>query len=239
MSLDPLLLPSNESSASLAPVSVAKAPTRALKWLVAVCLTLVIVGGFAALGAWNARRAASGLVFSTLALPWDEAIPRQPGWAFVYVLFYPALLLPFAFRSFRQDLNVFSRVSAGYLLQLLACAPMFLMPIRVWHDPVSGSGLAVELLRLIYAVDEGFNVFPSMHVSYVSYLACVGVKLGGRRMILPLWGFTALIMASTLLVKQHYIVDLPAGLALGVATHLLVFRGFQSPFQNRTGPVSQ
>ncbi len=238
MNLDPVFLPSPKPSSALQPAAT-KATPAAFMWVVTAGLLVAIVGGFAAVGVWNGYRAASGVRFSALDLRWDNAIPRTPAWAWVYVLFYPSAALPFAFRAFRQNLETFARVCAGYLLQIVVALPLFVMPIRMWRTAVEGAGASAWLLRLIYSVDAGFNVFPSMHVSYVTFLACVGGNLGGRKVGAALWVFCGLIMLSTLFTKQHYLVDLPAGFALGVATYLVAFRTNYSPFQNRTGPVSQ
>ena len=240
MSLDQAYFSAPESSATLPRAAVPRAPSRSLQCVATIALIIIIMGGFGAVGMWNAYRAASGMRFSSLDLfSWDNAIPRVSAWAWIYILFYPALLLPFAFSRFRQDLEIFLRLCVGYLLQVLICLPLFIMPIRIWHSEVTGDSASDWLLRLIYSIDTGFNVFPSMHVTFMSFLACFGTRFGGRKAGLAMWTFCGLIMASTLFTKQHYILDLPAGFALGLATYFLAFRSSYLPFQNRTGPVSQ
>lgn len=214
-------------------------PSVGLMLASALALATAILGGFGAVGVWNARRAASGFPFRSLATSWDHAIPTVSGWVWVYVTYFPSLLLPFAFRRFRREQSVFLRVCAGYVLQLVVCLPLFALPYRIWHRPTAAVGLSDWMLATIHRIDPGFNVFPSMHVSFVSYLACVGTHLCGARVGAALWGFCALIMASTLFTKQHYLVDLPTGLLVGVAIFALVFWSGYSPFQKRTGPVSQ
>jgi membrane-associated phospholipid phosphatase len=65
----------------------------------------------------------------------------------------------------------------------------------------------------VYAGDNQFNDFPSLHTSLSTILAIHWVKVNKTLgIILSIW--TALIVASTLFVKQHYIADMLFGLAL-------------------------
>lgn len=64
------------------------------------------------------------------------------------------------------------------------------------------------------------NCFPSMHVS-VATLAALYLypRMGPRALLFP-----ALIGISTLFTKQRYLLDVPAGAALGWATFKLFAR---------------
>ena len=65
----------------------------------------------------------------------------------------------------------------------------------------------------VYAGDNQFNDFPSLHTSLSTILAIHWVRVNKPLgIVLSIW--TALIVASTLFVKQHYIADMLFGLAL-------------------------
>jgi membrane-associated phospholipid phosphatase len=65
----------------------------------------------------------------------------------------------------------------------------------------------------VYAGDNRFNDFPSLHTSLSTILAIHWVRVNKTLgIILSVW--TALIVASTLFIKQHYIADMLFGLAL-------------------------
>ena len=65
----------------------------------------------------------------------------------------------------------------------------------------------------VYAGDNQFNDFPSLHTSLSTILAIHWVRVNKTLgIILSIW--TALIVASTLFIKQHYIADMLFGLAL-------------------------
>ena len=82
------------------------------------------------------------------------------------------------------------------------------------------------MLRLIYAADTNTNVFPSMHV--VGTLAAViGIFDSRSASLGAKWGVAALgvlINASTVLVKQHSVLDILAGIALYALVYLAVYR---------------
>ena len=91
---------------------------------------------------------------------------------------------------------------------------------------VEGSDLFAWIVRLTYAADTNTNVFPSVHVvGVLSALFAVYHTPGLRKWT---WraGTTALgviIIAATLLVKQHAFIDILAGLAVGAIGYVVVY----------------
>src|SRR4029079_11840330 len=82
--------------------------------------------------------------------------------------------------------------------EVATCAPL-------WCRPVGGP----------YGPDDGFQVFPSLHVAYT-----VGIWLMFRRyaprLTVPFGLFVVAIMASTAPLTRHYSVAVPGGVRLGV-----------------------
>jgi membrane-associated phospholipid phosphatase len=79
------------------------------------------------------------------------------------------------------------------------------------------------MVRSIYAADQPYNDFPSLHTSLSTIIAIHWWRLD-RRIGIPAAIWTALIVASTVLVKQHYLADLAGGLLLAGVTSLIVMR---------------
>ena len=89
--------------------------------------------------------------------------------------------------------------------------------------PVDGVlGVSDGVLRWLYKIDAGFNIFPSLHVANVAYVACLIGRLRGR-MAVPVWILWLLVAGSTLLIKQHFLVDVVAGTLLGMGSCSLAF----------------
>lgn len=156
----------------------------------------------------------------------DRALPLVPVWALVYGALYLFLILLPIF-VVRQDPLVRRTVYAYLLIWLVSYGFFFVFYPTAAPRParVVAEGFAAWGLRALYASDPPYNCFPSLHVahSFVSALASHRVNrgLGVLATICA-----ALVALSTLLTKQHYVVDVIGGVVLAsvayrvfIATH--------------------
>jgi membrane-associated phospholipid phosphatase len=148
-----------------------------------------------------------------LRLPIDDRIPYQPHWVWVYsFLYYPVILYV---NWILESPGHFTHVAASYLLLLIMQMAFFILfPVVTpasWRSPVRRRTLSERFLTFVQRFDAASNSFPSMHVS-VAMLTALHLSSG-----LGAWvfAFPLLIALSCLFTKQHYVVDLPAGAALG------------------------
>ncbi|MFH1724918.1 MAG: phosphatase PAP2 family protein [Elusimicrobiota bacterium] len=185
---------------------------------------MVLTAGFYFLTWSNAR------LFAPEAVPWDasirldQLIPFSPGWVWIYILYFPACFLPLVFVEVRRRIETFRRTALGYGLQFAVAFIFFaLIPLRMARPEIVPSDLTETVLHGLYRIDPGFNLFPSLHVANTAFIACLTWSLRGPAAGLLAWGFCLLISVSALLVKQHYFVDIPAGVLLGGACYLTVF----------------
>ncbi|MBO6108331.1 MAG: phosphatase PAP2 family protein, partial [Eubacterium sp.] len=73
-----------------------------------------------------------------------------------------------------------------------------------------------QLTRFLYSIDEAANLFPSIHC-LVSWLCFIGIRSAKNvSLFAKLFSLISaiLIMISTQVLKQHYIVDMISGIAL-------------------------
>jgi membrane-associated phospholipid phosphatase len=134
-------------------------------------------------------------------------------WVWVYsFLYYPAILyVNLVMKSAEQ----FTRVACSYLLLLALQAVFFLgFPVRTppaWRSANAGGTRSERFLALVQRFDAPTNSFPSMHTSIAMLTALhLAPKLGPGAFLFPV-----LIGLSCVLTKQHYLVDVPPGAALG------------------------
>ena len=73
--------------------------------------------------------------------------------------------------------------------------------------------------RLLIAVDRDLNTFPSLHAAIAVYTF---LFLPRYRLPAAIW--TALLLYSELAIKQHYAIDVLAGIIVGAAVHALSSR---------------
>ena len=158
----------------------------------------------------------------------DDWIPFVRQFVLIYVLWYP-LMLGTALYLLLRDRRAFVRYARSVVIALTACMLIFLIfPSGQNLRPaeVPGNDLTAWMLRAIYAADTNTNVFPSMHV--VGTLAAViAIFDSWSSPGCAKWGVAALgvlINASTVLIKQHSLLDILAGIALYWLAYLLVYR---------------
>ena len=152
-----------------------------------------------------------------LRLRLDDWIPYWPSWVWIYsCIYYPLILyLNFVMESPRH----FTHVAVSYVLLLgLQMAFFVLFPVTTpehWRAFNRQRTLSERFLALVQRFDARSNSFPSMHVS-VAMLTSLHLLpyLGALSFAFPL-----LIALSCLFTKQHYLLDLPAGAALGWVVH--------------------
>jgi membrane-associated phospholipid phosphatase len=152
-----------------------------------------------------------------LRLRLDDWIPYWPSWVWIYsCIYYPLILyLNFVMESPRH----FTHVAVSYVLLLgLQMAFFVLFPVTTpehWRSFNRQRTLSERFLALVQRFDARSNSFPSMHVS-VAMLTSLHLLpyLGALSFAFPL-----LIALSCLFTKQHYVLDLPAGAALGWFAH--------------------
>jgi len=107
---------------------------------------------------------------------------------------------------------------------LLSFAVFFVYPTTLPRVEVTGGALAQQAFALLYSIDLPTNCLPSLHVA-LAWIAALGIGEEKRRArwIALLWA--ALISLSTLTTKQHYLIDVLAGLCLAAACWMLSLEG--------------
>jgi membrane-associated phospholipid phosphatase len=152
----------------------------------------------------------------------DERIPFVPGWSWVYsFLYYPAILyLNIVATSPAQ----FTRMAFSFIVLLwlqMACFTAF--PVATpphWRELKAERSAGGRFLAFVRHFDGDTNCFPSMHVSVATLTALHAAGTLGPWA----WAFPVLIAVSCVLTKQHYLVDLPFGAALGAVAYQVYVR---------------
>lgn len=147
----------------------------------------------------------------------DRMVPVQPAWAVIYLSYLLSPFLPVLI--VRQEELIRRTFLAWLLVWSVGFACFLVYPTMAPRtDEVSGTGFFAWYLRGIYAADPPRNCFPSLHVAtvFVAALSCWRVHRGVG-LAAGLWA--ALIAASTVFTKQHYVADVVAGIVLAGAAY--------------------
>ena len=149
-----------------------------------------------------------------LALPLDGRIPFRPAWMVIYILAYLQWAVGYVMIA-RESRERCYRVFMGEIIAKFICGLFFIvMPTRIERPSVEGSGFIAWFTRLVFSADLPGNLFPSIHCleSWFCFRGAIGMKRAPRWYAPTMLALTLLVFASTLLVKQHVLVDIPAGI---------------------------
>jgi membrane-associated phospholipid phosphatase len=143
----------------------------------------------------------------------DAAIPVVPVFVIPYVslqpYIYATLILFLLFKTKYFQSACLSMITVWFI----SYGFYYFLQSEVIRPVLTGTDTFSKMVMNVYARDNPFNDFPSLHTSLSTILAIHWVRVNKRLGIaLSIW--TALIVASTPLIKQHYIVDVIFGLAL-------------------------
>ncbi|HEV2817794.1 MAG TPA: phosphatase PAP2 family protein [Allosphingosinicella sp.] len=167
-----------------------------------------------------------------LLLALDDKIPFWPQWVWAYsLLYYPFILsiIP-TIRDFRH----YAYTAANFAILLLTQVVIaYALPVKTpkrWRRYERGQSLSTKFLGFVQSVDSGGNCFPSMHIAVASLAALhIANNMSDYGPLIPVLVVLTvfLIFLSALFTKQHYLLDVPAGLMLGIAIysiHPLLYR---------------
>ena len=176
-----------------------------------------------------------------LRTPIDDLIPVVGPFVIPYVSLRPFLYgSALVFLLFRARI---SRSAALSMTVVLLVSYAFYVFLQSYIDrPIlAGDDVFSRMIRDVYASDQPYNDFPSLHASLSTIFAIHWWHVD-RRIGVPVAIWVVLIVVSTVFVKQHYVADMIAGVLLAsVASRaslgLLVRRGAASG-SDRQAPLA-
>lgn len=193
-------------------------------------LYLAVMTGYYAVGlTLDPARAAS------LHTPLDDLFPFSPVWMYAYEGVYTSCMLPLFVIRCR---HLFRRAIAAYAIAAAVCTVVWVIyPVSALELRGDVSGLDLSRfhnwgLRVNYALDTPINLFPSLHMASTALAALCVWK---ARRLYGLVGFVvvALVFVAIACVKQHFVVDGLAGLALAGVVYWFVVRPYEPADEDR------
>jgi len=145
----------------------------------------------------------------------ELAIPLIPVMVVPYMTMYVIFLLaPLVLRS-TADLDRFAAALARVIA--IAGVAFLLLPAELGFAPVSTAGSPWNSwLQLAATVSRRYDLVPSLHVALFTVAAATYASRvsAPARVLLGIW--LAVVAASTVLTHRHHLLDVVAGLALGL-----------------------
>jgi membrane-associated phospholipid phosphatase len=184
---------------------------------------------------WTGGLYAAGFHLNTAL---DNLIPFVPEWAVFYLyLFYPISAVTMAYFAIVEYKRGYALAWALVLINVVADLAYVVFPVTtdiyragLLANPIVGNPFA-DAMYAHYAKDPSFNCFPSLHaaVSVICFYAWYRYAKSKPGLLTRIIAAVVLVVAagvvlSTLFVKQHYIADEIAGIALALGAGWLVFK---------------
>jgi membrane-associated phospholipid phosphatase len=153
----------------------------------------------------------------------DDAIPLVPIFVIPYISLQPLVYLTLVI-FLLTNTRIFKSASLSLISAMLVSYVFYIfLQTEVIRPTLAGSDVFTQMIRGVYAGDNPFNDFPSLHTSLSTILAIHWLK-AERRMGTAFSIWTVLIVASTVLVKQHYVADIASGLVVAFGVSWLWMR---------------
>jgi membrane-associated phospholipid phosphatase len=147
----------------------------------------------------------------------DLQIHYSAGWFWIYQSIY---LLTASAPWFAQTREEIRRLAAALVILAIVSMTLFLfLPVRLPGPPTGTQAVN----RFWYFGTGYYGAMPSLHAGFLTVICTFHFRLFGWRSAF-LWVWSVLILFATLRVKEHYFVDLPAGVIVGLLSDRLAWR---------------
>lgn len=169
--------------------------------------------------------------YTVIYSPLDDLIPFCEWFIFPYLSWFLYMLIPGVYFLMKDR-----KALENYLLSLFIGFFFAMLTVTLWP---TGQELRVDidpdrnfaswLVAFIYDFDTNTNVFPSMHCigTVAALMGMAKSESLGKRVPLQIfnWLLGLSIIAATVLLKQHSILDVFAGVALEILVLIFVYSG--------------
>jgi membrane-associated phospholipid phosphatase len=155
-----------------------------------------------------------------LSLPLDQDVPFYPPFIIPYFLGNLIFVGLPVWAAIRARSGEFEAFAISLLLATMVSYIVYItFPTYVARPDVASGDIFSNAISTLYQTDRSYNAAPSGHAFYstLSFLYLARWKPRYKLAWLAAW---LIILASTLLIRQHNILDLASGLALAAVTYM-------------------
>ena len=165
-----------------------------------------------------------------IAGDFENSLPLVPAFIYVYVLAFAQWILGYIIIARDSPERCYRVMSGELIAKTITLACFLIYPTAILRSEFEITGPTTWLLALLYKLDTpATNLFPSLHIlmSWFCFRGAIGLKRMPRWYTWLQLGFTLLVVPSVLLLKQHALVDIPAGIVVA-ETGLFLSKRFRT-----------
>ena len=155
----------------------------------------------------------------------DDLIPFTLIFIIPYVFWYLMLFI-IPYKMYKEDkTNLYKYIITNVLTVIVANIIFICYPTLVIRPEITGNNILVLITKFIYWIDTpALNCFPSIHCAFsmLFILHICTSKKHTKTFKIFTFITSILVMASTLLIKQHVIIDLISGDLIATIIFLII-----------------
>ena len=205
-------------------------------WIAGVVLYLMQQGLYSLSIVLSRVIGTDGNTFATKIAFLDDKIPLVPVFVVIYLYAFIVWIMGPGFTSLAGKHHFINYVTGLLLAYFIGFVIFTLFPTALDRQAegalqaVAGSNdIFCKILNQVYTSDGGQfsrNLFPSFHcmLSTYCYLAVRGKEEVSKGVRIYSLVQAILVCLSTVFTKQHYIIDVPAGVLLAVGCNALMMK---------------
>jgi len=159
--------------------------------------------------------------YHKLELKIDSLIKFNPVFSVFYSLYFFEVLIVFIL-FFKNESKLRSIVLMLSLAALIHNIIFLIYPTSIERPNLTDEGFFNKLTLFFYRIDNTSNTFPSMHISLITIVFLALYFYWNRNYAFLLLPFYILTALSTVLIKQHYIIDIISGILVGIIIFFLL-----------------
>ena len=160
---------------------------------------------------------------AVLNTPLDDIIPFVPFFVYFYLIAYIMNTMGASFVIINEKTKDFRKSIYGYVsIILISSLIYFIFPVKTIRPEIAADTFTMNVVYNLYSTLLPYNLFPSLHVGLSIFTSVLAFKFKnvGRYLFAILAFFITL---STLLIKEHYIIDLIAAMVLVLIVYYSLF----------------
>lgn len=155
----------------------------------------------------------------------DSRIPFISYFIYFYILWYVMLFIV-PYLLYKSDKEIFKKYFVSTFISITIAGLIYILfPTSIVRASINGSGITNFIVKFIYLIDTPvMNCFPSMHciISFLFIFSVIGCRNLSNKYKWVISILSCLIVISTLLVKQHVVVDVISGFIISSFVYFIV-----------------
>lgn len=180
---------------------------------------------------WGTQLIVAGAHHYDLTSTFDRKVPFIKEWVYIYLICFLFWAMNYILMV-REGRKEWFQFATADMMSRLFCGIIFIvLPTTNVRPNIVGNDLSSWLMRFVYWIDSPTNLFPSIHC-LVSWFCFIGIRKSKK---IPSWYkifslvFAILVCMSTQFTKQHYIVDVIAGIVIAelcyfISCHCCIYK---------------